>query len=131
MRTYVAPQAQVIVSNYRADTHTEQNGTVVSQPSDTGVTTRLGVRVHGDVKDAVGRMYPFGELNWWHGPASQSVSFDGFVIRDDLPQDRFEFKMGLQGNLTKAVSAWGIVGFEVGAQNYSAGKAQMGVKYSW
>lgn len=50
---YVEPQAQVIVSNYRAGDHTEQNGTVVSNLSSTNVTTRLGVRTLGtDTSDA-------------------------------------------------------------------------------
>jgi hypothetical protein len=36
-----------------------------------------------------------------------------------------------QGNLSKAVSAWGSVGFEAGAHNYRSAKAQVGVMYSW
>ena len=132
-RMFLEPQAQVIVSNYRADVHTEQNGTVVSGQSGTSVTTRLGLRLHSDVKDRIGmgQMRPFAEVNWWHGPGSQSVSFDGAAIRDDLPANRLEGKVGLQGNLTKAISVWGTVGFEVGARDYTAGKVQAGVKYSW
>ncbi|MCY1507547.1 outer membrane autotransporter barrel domain protein [compost metagenome] len=132
-RMFIEPQGQVIVSDYRADTHTERNGTVVSGQSGTSTTTRLGVRLHGDVKDETGvkQMRPFAEVNWWHGPGSQTASFDGVVVRDDLPADRIEGKIGLQGNVTKAVSVWGSVGFEAGARDYTAGKAQVGVKYSW
>ncbi len=132
-RMYIEPQGQVIVSDYRADNHTEQNGTVVSGQSGTSVTTRLGVRLHGDVLDDAGmkQMRPFAEVNWWHGPGSQSVMFDGVTVRDGLPANRIEGKVGLQGNLTKAVSVWGAVGFEAGANDYTAGKAQVGIKYSW
>ncbi|MNN89018.1 AIDA-I autotransporter precursor [compost metagenome] len=76
-------------------------------------------------------MRPFAEVNWWHGPGSQSATFDGVTIKDGLPANRLEAKVGLQGNVTKAVSVWGAVGFEAGAHDYTAGKAQVGVKYSW
>ncbi|WP_244136303.1 autotransporter outer membrane beta-barrel domain-containing protein [Burkholderia sp. BCC0405] len=132
-RLFVVPQAQVIVSNYHANTHTEQNGTVVSGQSGTSVTTRVGVRLSGEVKDDAGvrQVRPFAEANWWHGPASQSISFDGVAIRDALPANRFEGKFGVQGNVTKALSLWGTVGFEVGGQGYVAGQAQAGMKYAW
>ncbi|MDM0070564.1 autotransporter outer membrane beta-barrel domain-containing protein [Variovorax sp. J31P207] len=130
---YVEPQAQVIVSNYRAGDHTEQNGTVVSNLSSTNVTTRLGVRMHGNMPDDAGnrQMRPFAELNWWHGPATQTAGFDNVVVNDALPANRFEGKVGLQGNLSKAVSAFASVGFEAGSNNYRSAKAQVGVKYSW
>ncbi|UVE69937.1 autotransporter outer membrane beta-barrel domain-containing protein [Burkholderia pyrrocinia] len=133
-RVFLQPQAQVIVSSYHANTHTEQNGTVVSGQSGTSVTTRVGVRLFGSVKDgAIGRgeMLPFTELNWWHGPASQSIAFDGVAVTDGMPADRVEGKIGLQGKVSKAVTVWGGLGFEVGTRNYAAGNAQLGLKYTW
>ncbi|WP_433741522.1 autotransporter-associated beta strand repeat-containing protein [Pseudomonas putida] len=127
---YIEPQAQVIKSNFRADSHKERNGTVVSGQTDTSVTTRLGVRLHADVKDALG-MKPFAQVNWWHGPSSQSIAFDGVKAYDRLPEDRFEGNLGLQGNLSKKVSAWSSVGYEAGEHDYSASKVELGVTYSW
>ena len=132
-RMFIEPQGQIIVSNYRAGDHTESTRTLVSGQSGSSVTTRLGVRVHGNVDDDHGmkQMRAFAEMNWWHGPASQSIAFDGIHVNDGLPANRFEAKVGLQGNVTKAVSVWGSVGFEVGARNYAAGTVQVGTKYSW
>jgi len=131
--TFIEPQGQVIVSDYDAGTHTEQNGTVVSGQSGTDVTTRLGVRLHSDALSsaATNPMQVFAEVNWWHGPASQSATFDGVTVRDGLPTNRLEGKVGLQGNVTEAMSVWGTVGFEVGANDYTAGEARVGLKYAW
>ncbi|MEJ8847900.1 autotransporter outer membrane beta-barrel domain-containing protein [Variovorax rhizosphaerae] len=131
---YVEPQAQVIVQNYRASNHTEATGTIVSGMKDTSVTTRLGVRVHGHTENDNGNkmMRPFAEINWWHGNGSDaSMMFNADRVVDGMPSNRFEAKVGLQGNLTKNISAWGSIGGEVGAKNYQAAKAQVGVKYSW
>ncbi|MEO6855422.1 MAG: autotransporter outer membrane beta-barrel domain-containing protein, partial [Rhodoferax sp.] len=132
-RTFIEPQGQLIVSDYQVDTHTERNGTVVSGQSGTGVTTRLGVRVRADIKDGNGTTLtrPFVEVNWWHGPSSQSVVLDGATVRDALPSNRLETKIGVQGNVSKAVSMWGSIGLEVGGHQYTSGTAQVGVKYSW
>ncbi|MBM7060771.1 autotransporter outer membrane beta-barrel domain-containing protein [Pseudomonas sp. UL073] len=133
MRMYLEPQGQVIVSKFHADNHTERNGTVVSGQADTSVTTRLGVRLHGLALDDTDmkQIRPFAEVNWWHGPGSQTVTFDDIVVRDGLPTNWLEGKIGLQGNVTKAVSLWGSVGIESGDHEYTAGEAQIGVKYSW
>jgi len=138
-RMYLVPQLQVIYANYRADSHVEQGGTVVGRLSEDSITTRVGVRLHGDVDhpetaaSALGvmRMRPFAEVNWWHGPASQTAQFDGLAIRDELPADRFEAKFGMQGNLTRRLTMWGSVGVEAGARDYTAGKAQLGLRYAW
>ncbi|MDR6918976.1 outer membrane autotransporter protein [Pseudomonas sp. 3296] len=126
-RVFIEPQAQAIVSNYRANAHTEQNGTEVSGQSDSSVTTRLGVRLHGENKD----IRPFAEVNWWHGPDSQSIAFGGVKVHDSLPANRLEGKVGLQGQVTQSVSLWGSVGFEGGAKDYSADKVEAGVKIAF
>lgn len=128
----VEPQAQVIYSNYQGDQHKEHNGTWVSDQSDDSTTTRLGVRVSGDIKTPdVQNLTVFAETNWWHGPDSQSVTFDGTKAEEDLPADRIEGKVGVRGNLTKSISLSGTLGFEGGAENYKAGTAQIGLKYTW
>jgi len=132
-RLYVEPQGQLVLQNYRAGTRTEATGTVVSNQSESSLTTRLGVRVHGDVRgeDDITRYRPFAEFNWWHGPATQSIQFNGDLVRDSLPANRYEFKAGAQGNLTKRTSVWGSAGVETGSGGYLGGKAQVGVKYNW
>ncbi|MEJ8846165.1 autotransporter outer membrane beta-barrel domain-containing protein [Variovorax rhizosphaerae] len=131
---YFEPQAQLILQDLRASDHIESTSTVVSRLNASGPTTRVGLRVHGNTDDDAGNklMRPFAEVNWWHGTAAdKSMMFDSDRVVDRMPKDRFEFKIGLQGNLTKSVSVWGSVGGEFGARNYTASKAQAGVKYSW
>lgn len=130
---YLQPQVQAIVSHYGANDHTEQTGTVVSGQSKTSVTTRVGVRMQGNIDNDHGmsKMRPFAELNWWHGPSSQQASFDGQVVRENLPANRVELKGGLQGNVTKAVSVYGSLGLEAGTSNYTGARGQIGVKYAW
>nr|EPB94508.1 outer membrane autotransporter barrel domain-containing protein [Pseudomonas plecoglossicida NB2011] len=132
-RMFIEPQGQVIVSDYRADRHTEGNGTTVSGQSGSSVITRLGLRAHAELQldSSTQPLRPFAEVNWWHGPDSQSATFDGVTVRDELPGDRLEAKLGLQGNVTNAVSVWSSLGFEAGADDYSAVKSQVGVKYAW
>jgi outer membrane autotransporter protein len=129
---FLEPEAQVLVSDYQAGTHTEQNGTVVSGQSDTSVTTRLGVRLHGSLEEDVGMsMRPFAELNWWHGPSEQSIAFNGIRVVDPLPASRVEGKVGLQANLSTAVSLWSSLGYQVAEHDYHAAMVQMGVKVAW
>ncbi|MBB1595162.1 hypothetical protein A9973_13875 [Achromobacter sp. UMC46] len=130
---YIQPQAQAILSNYRADDHTENTGTKVTGQSQTSVTTRVGVRLQGNIDDDHGmsKMRPFAEVNWWNGPSSQRASFDGEVVREQLPANRVELKAGVQGNVTKAVSLYGSLGLEAGSNNYTGARGQIGVKYSW
>ena len=130
---YVQPQAQVITSRYRADDHTEKTGTKVTGQAQNNLTTRVGVRLQGNIDDDHGmsKMRPFAELNWWHGPSSQRASFDGEVVREKLPADRAELKAGLQGNISKSVSIYGSLGLEAGSNNYQGARGQIGVKYAW
>ena len=128
------PQAQLVLQNYRADNHLESTGTFVAGMKDSGVTTRVGVRIHGNTDNDAGNrlMRPFVEFNWWRGNSfDQSMLFNTDSVVDRMPKNRFEAKIGLQGNLTKNVSVWGSVGAEVGTNSYESFKAQAGIKYSW
>lgn len=132
-RLFVEPQAQLLYTRYNAGDHTEAGNTIVSNQGVSSVTTRLGVRVHGHASDsnAAPVLQPFAEVNWWHGKGAQSMRFNADVVTDALPRDRFEGKLGVQGQITKRLSAYGSLGFESGSQGYSAGKAQLAVKYAW
>ncbi|WBM72222.1 autotransporter outer membrane beta-barrel domain-containing protein [Buttiauxella sp. WJP83] len=130
-QTFLEPQAQIIHSNYQSDTYTEHTGTVVSDMSDKTTTTRLGVRLSHDLTEGNMQLKLYSEANWWHGPGSQSMTFDGVTVQDDLPDDRFEAKFGVQGQINKSVSVWGTVGLEAGSEDYRAGTALVGVRYTW
>ncbi|WP_211444672.1 autotransporter outer membrane beta-barrel domain-containing protein [Collimonas humicola] len=132
-KLYLEPQAQIVYGRYRAGDFTEVGGTAVGGQNGSNVLTRLGVRLHGS--SAVGPgpdMRPYGELNWWHGSQSApSMTMDGNVFRDDLPRDRAEVKVGLQGQVTKAIAVSALLGVETDLGSYYAVKGQVGMKYSW
>ncbi|WP_174348848.1 autotransporter outer membrane beta-barrel domain-containing protein [Lelliottia aquatilis] len=130
---YLEPQAQLIMQHYTAPDHTESTGTTVSSLTDSGVTTRLGVRLHANINDENQdpKLRPYSEVNWWHGRSSQSTRFNADVVHDNLPADRLELKVGLQGNISKQTSIWGSIAGEKGSSDYRAGEIQIGVKYSW
>jgi outer membrane autotransporter protein len=132
-RMFVELEAQVIASRYSANDHTEANGTVVSGQSGNNLTTRVGVRMHGNIDNdnRMKQIRPFAEVNWWHGPRSQSIAFDGIVTSDPLPADRIEAKAGVHVDVSTSLNVWISVGFGAGGRNYAAGTAQGGIKYSW
>ncbi|KVW77452.1 autotransporter outer membrane beta-barrel domain-containing protein [Burkholderia cepacia] len=132
-RLYVEPQAQVIYTSFLAANHAEAGKTLISGQNASEVTTRLGLRLHGRIvgENSGMDLQPFAELNWWHGKGTHSMVFNGDVVNDALPRNRVEGKVGLQGDITKSISSYGQVGFEVGSGDYRALKVQVGAKYAW
>ncbi|MDR2240014.1 MAG: autotransporter outer membrane beta-barrel domain-containing protein [Zoogloeaceae bacterium] len=126
----VQPQAQVIASTYKAGKHTEENGTVVSKLNDNDLTTRLGVRVYADILRSDSRLRPFAEANWWRGQGSHSMAFGADQVKDKLPGNVWEVKLGLEGNATKNLSLWGALGVQ-GGQGYRNNTLYVGMKYAW
>jgi outer membrane autotransporter protein len=128
-KNIVVPQAQVIYSGSRAHTHVEENGTQVSGLGSSDFTTRLGARWTQDV-DGRG-LQPIAELNWWHGPSTQTMTFDHDSVREKLPRDRAEMKFGVSGNLSRDTSLSATMGAQVGGQGYMVRTAEVTLKYDW
>lgn len=130
---YLQPQAQAIVTRYRADDHLEKTGTRVSGQSDTSVATRVGVRLQGHLSNEEGatQMLPFAEVNWWHGPSSQRIRFDETTVNEKLPGNQMELKAGVQGNLSKSLSVSGSLALEAGSTNYTGARGQLNLRYMW
>ncbi|KVN32784.1 hypothetical protein WJ64_11365 [Burkholderia ubonensis] len=130
-RVYVEPQAQLVYSHYRAGAHGAPAGLIGTQINN-GVLTRLGARLHGSTSRSTGReMSPFAEMNWWHGPATPSVSVDGNVFSQGLPRNRMEVKTGMHGQATKNLSVSAAVGVQTDVGDYAAVQGQLNLKYSW
>ena len=130
---YLQPQAQAIVTRYRADGHLEKTGTRVSGQSDTSVATRVGVRLQGHLSNEEGatQMLPFAEVNWWHGPSSQRIRFDETTVNEKLPGNQMELKAGVQGNLSKSLSVSGSLALAAGSSNYTGARGQLNLRYMW
>ena len=121
------PQMQAILNRYSADNHREANGTLVSSADNTGVNTRVGVRIVALQSD----IQPWLTLNWLHDEGDDTMEFDGQRVSNDTPDNRAEIKAGVQATLAKGWLMWGQAGMQTGGQNYSQYGATIGVKYRW
>lgn len=129
-RVIVQPQMQVIASKYRASHHTEHSGVKVSGLNAGVVSTRIGARIYADIPHAAYSMRPYMELNWWHGPGSRAITFDGVAVRDTLPANRGELKLGIDGHVTKNLTVRGGAGVQKGS-GYTDRVVNVGLAYRW
>ncbi|MDR1708513.1 MAG: autotransporter outer membrane beta-barrel domain-containing protein [Candidatus Accumulibacter sp.] len=131
-RWLLEPEAQVIWGRYRAGSRTNKDGIDISGQSDTAVTTRLGARLMGERRRDDGRLLrPFAVANWWHGNASAAMAFDGEKARVNIPKNRAEFKIGVEGEVNKKLTLWGAVGAQTDFGRYRQGELQVGLRYRW
>ncbi|MCA7925843.1 autotransporter outer membrane beta-barrel domain-containing protein [Burkholderia cenocepacia] len=130
-RFFVEPEAQLVVSDYRADAHGTAGGRLDGQGS-TDVLTRLGVRVHGVTAMPHGReLRPFIEANWWHGPGSRSLTLDRNAFSFSVPRDRAAVRIGATGQVSRMFSISASLGVEGNLSDYSVVKGQLSAKYRW
>ncbi|VWC44134.1 outer membrane autotransporter [Burkholderia lata] len=130
-RFFVEPQAQLVVSDYRAAAHHTAGGYLDGQGS-TDVQTRVGVRVHGVTAIAAGReLRPFVEANWWHGPGSRSLTLDGNAFSFSVPRDRAAFRIGATGQISKRFAVSASLGVEANLSDYAVVKGGFAAKYRW
>ncbi|OXI70052.1 autotransporter outer membrane beta-barrel domain-containing protein [Burkholderia sp. AU28863] len=130
-RFFVEPEAQLVVSDYRADAHGTAGGRLDGQGS-TDVLTRLGVRVHGVTAMPHGReLRPFIEANWWHGPGSRSLTLDRNAFSFSVPRDRVAVRLGATGQLSRQFSVSASLGVEGNLSDYTVVTGQFSAKYRW
>lgn len=133
---YIQPQAQITWMGVKADNHTEGNGTRINSDGDGNIQTRLGTRVflkgHSNIDEGKDRKFePFVEANWLHNTRSYSTSMNSVRISQDGARNIGELKTGVEGQLSRNLTAWGNVGQQVGDKGYFNTEAMLGVKYSW
>ena len=127
----LTPQAQVTWQQYKADA-VVQNGTRIDGQNGDSWTTRLGLRVDGKLhKNTTSVIQPFAEVNWLHTSDDVGVAFDGAEVKQDLPADRAEMKVGIQANLNSQWSITGQVAGQKGRNDYGDLSGSLLVRYSW
>ncbi len=132
LAVFVQPQLQLRYSSYRADRHTERNGTVIDGSDADGLSSRMGVRVFGNTSTRAGnRVQPFVAVNWIRESSDNRLRFDGQQLAGGLPQDRYEARAGAQLQLGSRWSAWGDVGWQRGNGGYREVNGQIGMRASW
>ncbi|EBI8985041.1 fibronectin-binding autotransporter adhesin ShdA [Salmonella enterica subsp. enterica serovar Richmond] len=128
----LTPQAQVVWQNYSADSVKDNYGTRIDGQDGDSWTTRLGLRVDGKLyKGSRTVIQPFAEANWLHTSADVSVSFDDATVKQDLPANRAELKVGLQADIDKQWSVRAQVAGQTGSNDFGDLNGSLNLRYNW
>ncbi|EKF7275305.1 autotransporter outer membrane beta-barrel domain-containing protein [Salmonella enterica] len=128
----LTPQAQVVWQNYSADSVKDNYGTRIDGQDGDSWTTRLGLRVDGKLyKGSRKVIQPFAEANWLHTSDDVSVSFDDATVKQDLPANRAELKVGLQADIDKQWSVRAQVAGQTGSNDFGDLNGSLNLRYNW
>ncbi|EEH0855936.1 fibronectin-binding autotransporter adhesin ShdA [Salmonella enterica] len=128
----LTPQAQVVWQNYSADSVKDNYGTRIDGQDGDSWTTRLGLRVDGKLyKCSRTVIQPFAEANWLHTSDDVSVSFDDATVKQDLPANRAELKVGLQADIDKQWSVRAQVAGQTGSNDFGDLNGSLNLRYNW
>ncbi|EAQ1117942.1 fibronectin-binding autotransporter adhesin ShdA [Salmonella enterica subsp. enterica] len=128
----LTPQAQVVWQNYSADSVKDNYGTRIDGQDSDSWTTRLGLRVDGKLyKGSRTVIQPFAEANWLHTSDDVSVSFDDATVKQDLPANRAELKVGLQADIDKQWSVLAQVAGQTGSNDFGDLNGSLNLRYNW
>ncbi|HAK4003086.1 TPA: fibronectin-binding autotransporter adhesin ShdA [Salmonella enterica] len=128
----LTPQAQVVWQNYSADSVKDNYGTRIDGQDGDSWTTRLGLRVDGKLyKGSRTVIQPFAEANWLHTSDDVSVSFDDATVKQDLPANRAELKVGLQADIDKQWSVRAQVTGQTGSNDFGDLNGSLNLRYNW
>ena len=127
----IEPQAQIAYNSYCADDLTDEHGVRIRNGDADGIITRLGARVYTRSKLNENSIQPFIEVNWWYSNAKNSMQFNDSIAVDDMPDNRYELKAGLQGEIAKGWQLWGHIGGEWGNNSYQRYEGMLGVKHQF
>ncbi len=127
------PQAQITFNAFDSDASVHATGLKTNGTNENSILTRLGARLtYANRYEADKSVQPFAELNWIHSNANNSIVFnDRYTFKDEIPSNRFEIKVGAEGQLSKNWSVWGNMAHQTGKHSYSAYRAMVGAKYQW
>ncbi|EDM7784332.1 fibronectin-binding autotransporter adhesin ShdA [Salmonella enterica subsp. enterica serovar Enteritidis] len=128
----LTPQAQVVWQTYSADSVKDNYGTRIDGQDGDSWTTRLGLRVDGKLyKGSRTVIQPFAEANWLHTSDDVSVSFDDATVKQDLPANRAELKVGLQADIDKQWSVRAQVAGQTGSNDFGDLNGSLNLRYNW
>lgn len=131
MALQLQPHLQVTHTRATMDAHVEDNGTVVEQIAGGGLSTRLGLRLEGDVAAARAHLKPYVELNAHHRTGAEGLRFDGEVLDAVGPKSWTTLAVGGQAQFGGGLAAWGEFDLGRGGEGYRELGARVGVSYRW
>ncbi|EKL5343747.1 fibronectin-binding autotransporter adhesin ShdA [Salmonella enterica] len=128
----LTPQAQVVWQNYSADSVKDNYGTRIDDQDGDSWTTRLGLRVDGKLYNGSRTVIqPFAEANWLHTSDDVTVSFDDAAVKQDIPANRAELKVGLQADIDKQWSVRAQVAGQTGSNDFGDLNGSLNLRYNW
>lgn len=120
------PEVQFVWDGVRANSVTDATGTRYSQLGKDNVTIRAGARVHANYMN---KGLGFIEANWIHNTKRPGVEMGNGKVYMDGGKNLGEFRMGMEGHITKNTLGWATVGVQAGKSGYHNETAQIGIKY--
>ncbi|MFD1261051.1 autotransporter family protein [Entomomonas asaccharolytica] len=124
------PQAQLTYHYYDTDNlYDRHNELWVTDNKGSGLMSRVGVRLHGRDVERKQAIEPFVEVNWINNTTKNQLEFNGTELRDGMPKNRFEAKLGLQGNITNRFNVSAQVGGQWGRNKFDQYQGQLNVNY--
>lgn len=128
---HLQPQVQITQIRAAMGAHVEDNGTVVEQIADSGLSTRLGLRLEGDVATVRAHLKPYVEFNAHHRTETEGLRFDGEVLDAVGPQMWTTLAVGGQAQFGGGLAAWGEIDLGRGGAGYRELGASVGISYRW
>lgn len=120
------PEAQLVWDGVKANSVTDATGTKYRQLGTDNVTLRVGARIHANYMN---KGLGFIEGNWIHNTKKAGVQMGTDKIHMDGGRNLGEFRMGLEGHLSRNTLGWATVGVQAGKSGYHNETAQIGIKY--
>ncbi|EMQ4945440.1 fibronectin-binding autotransporter adhesin ShdA [Salmonella enterica] len=124
----LTPQAQVVWQNYSADSVKDNYGTRIDGQDGDSWTTRVDGKLYKGSRTVI---QPFAEANWLHTSDDVSVSFDDATVKQDLPANRAELKVGLQADIDKQWSVRAQVAGQTGSNDFGDLNGSLNLRYNW
>ena len=120
------PEAQLVWDGVKANSAKDSFGTKYRQLGTDNVTLRVGARLHANYMN---KGLGFIEGNWIHNSKKAGVQMGTDKIYMDGGRNLGEFRMGLEGHLSRNTLGWATVGVQAGKSGYHNETAQIGIKY--
>lgn len=120
------PEAQLVWDGVKANSANDSFGTKYRQLGTDNVTLRVGARLHANYMN---KGLGFIEGNWIHNSKKAGVQMGTDKVYMDGGRNLGEFRMGLEGHLSRNTLGWATVGVQTGKSGYHNETAQIGIKY--
>lgn len=104
----------------------DSTATKYKQLGKDNVAIRLSARLH---TNHMNKGLGFIEANWIHNTKKAGVQMGNGKVYMNGGRNLGEFRMGLEGHLSRNTLGWASVGVQAGKSGYHNETAQIGIKY--